>query len=550
SNFAGNQPVRMTNNRIANNATGVHVQSNGSAVLLENDLGGNTVFALRNDTAVAISADRNWWGSNLAAAVAAEVSGPVNQVPWLASGTDLSGATGFQPFLWATTTGSVTTLAGSAGADTGSIVAGDPVTMTMNGESATTALAELLDLRIVLDDGADVFTLDAIGVPATIDTGAGVDTLIGPAGSADWQITAADGGSITGVVTSFTGAENLTGRSGADNFFFVSPGILSGALDGGLGNDVLDLTASPGATANVTGPGSLDGVAGTSSVLGSGFDNINGIIGSPADVVVTKSGPASVDAGAPITYTITVTNAGPNPAVDVTLTDVLPSGTTFSSLAAPAGWTCSTPAVGAAGTVTCTQISLPPGAAAFTLIVTAPATAGTLTNTANVTSANEGSPGNETSAAMTNVVVPEADLAITKSGPAALASGANVTYTVTVTNNGPRDATSVRVTDNIPAGLTLVSATPSQGTCAGNPALVCDLGTIANGAGATITIQATVTTAAPVTNTATVQAAQPDPNPLNNSSTTVGALAIPTMSEWLLMLMLAALALSGALRLR
>ncbi|HEU4523263.1 MAG TPA: hypothetical protein VFT12_14735, partial [Thermoanaerobaculia bacterium] len=66
SNFAGNQPVRMTNNRIANNATAVHVQSNGSAVLLENDLGGNTVLALRNDTAVAISADRNWWGSNLA----------------------------------------------------------------------------------------------------------------------------------------------------------------------------------------------------------------------------------------------------------------------------------------------------------------------------------------------------------------------------------------------------------------------------------------------------------------------------------------------------
>ena len=42
--------------------------------------------------------------------------------------------------------------------------------------------------------------------------------------------------------------------------------------------------------------------------------------------------------------------------------------------------------------------------------------------------------------------------------------GDTITFTVTLTNNGPNAATSVQVTDLLPAGLTFVSATPSQGT--------------------------------------------------------------------------------------
>ena len=67
-----------------------------------------------------------------------------------------------------------------------------------------------------------------------------------------------------------------------------------------------------------------------------------------------------VVAGNTLTYTVAVTNGGPTHASNVSLTDALPIGTTFVSATMP-GWTCTTPAVGANGTVTCTLASFVPG---------------------------------------------------------------------------------------------------------------------------------------------------------------------------------------------
>jgi len=80
---------------------------------------------------------------------------------------------------------------------------------------------------------------------------------------------------------------------------------------------------------------------------------------------------STVLSGHNIAYTITVTNNGPSDAAGLLLSDAIPAGTSFNSLTAPTGWTCSTPAVGAAGPVSCTAASLPNGASAqFTLVVT------------------------------------------------------------------------------------------------------------------------------------------------------------------------------------
>ena len=123
--------------------------------------------------------------------------------------------------------------------------------------------------------------------------------------------------------------------------------------------------------------------------------------------------PDPVFPGAPLTYTITVANGGPGAATGLTMTDTLPANTVFASLAAPAGWSCTTPAVGAGGTVTCTATSLAASTnAVFTLVVTvAPGVAGgtVLTNTASVTqTSTEGTPGDE-SATTTTTVAASAD---------------------------------------------------------------------------------------------------------------------------------------------
>ena len=113
-----------------------------------------------------------------------------------------------------------------------------------------------------------------------------------------------------------------------------------------------------------------------------------------------------------------------------------------------------------------------------------------------------------------------ADLAITKvdsSDP--ITAGSDLTYTLTVTNNGPNPASGVTVVDNLPAGVTLRSSTASQGSCSGTTNVTCSLGDLASGASATVTIVVTTSTAGTLSNSASVSGNQPDPNSANNSAT-------------------------------
>jgi uncharacterized repeat protein (TIGR01451 family)/CSLREA domain-containing protein len=126
------------------------------------------------------------------------------------------------------------------------------------------------------------------------------------------------------------------------------------------------------------------------------------------------------------------------------------------------------------------------------------------------------------------VVPTGADLSITKSGaPNPVVSGNRLTYTLTVTNSGPQDATGITVTDALPGSVHFKSVSSSQGTCtrstATNPqpkggTVTCSAGNLANGAKATITIVVTTTTPGTATNTAKVSGNESDPDSSNNSS--------------------------------
>ena len=112
---------------------------------------------------------------------------------------------------------------------------------------------------------------------------------------------------------------------------------------------------------------------------------------------------------------------------------------------------------------------------------------------------------------------PETNLAVSKTASNdAPIVGTNVTFTVTASNNGPSAATVVKVTDNLPAGYTLVSATASTGTWA-SPTWT--IGDMANGASATLSVIATVNAAGPYANTATIMGAETDPTASNNTAT-------------------------------
>jgi uncharacterized repeat protein (TIGR01451 family) len=98
----------------------------------------------------------------------------------------------------------------------------------------------------------------------------------------------------------------------------------------------------------------------------------------------------------------------------------------------------------------------------------------------------------------------EADLSLTKAGPLGrVPTGRNMTYTLTVANNGPDGASEVTVVDQLPPAVSLVSAAPSQGGCDESVGTVrCGLGSMANGATATVDIVVRPTLAGTILNTA------------------------------------------------
>ena len=283
-----------------------------------------------------------------------------------------------------------------------------------------------------------------------------------------------------------------------------------------------------------------------------------------ADLAIAKTTPTTTaPAGSLITWTITLTNNGPSAAANPVMTDTLPASLLFRSISAPAGFTCTTPAFRTTGTITCNAATLANGASAVFTLVTevAQGATGTLTNNATASSATtDGNAGNSGVTTSPVAIGPSsADLTITKTTPTtSIPAGSNVTYTITVGNAGPSTATNVVVNDTLPAGLQFVSATPSQGTCNAASPVVCNLGTILAGGNATVTLVARATgTTTTVSNTATAtspDATGPDtattPAIPVTTSTAEPAAAIPTLSEWMLLVMAGLLGLVALVKAR
>ena len=250
-----------------------------------------------------------------------------------------------------------------------------------------------------------------------------------------------------------------------------------------------------------------------------------------ADLALTQSVvPTVVAGGNNLTYIESLTNSGPGSATSPVIYQQTPTNTTFVSITAPANWTCATPAVGATGQVICTWIGnggvFTNGSnSSFTYVVqvnggTAAGT--TIVNSANATSlTTDGTPQNN--ATTTTVLVESAtgaDLSLSMTAsPSPVFISSTLTYIIQVQNLGLVNAANVSVTDTIPAGATFVSATPS-GSCTQTASVVCNLGTLANGASTTVTVVVT-SPISPTTlsNTAAVSTSTADPVVGNNSAT-------------------------------
>jgi uncharacterized repeat protein (TIGR01451 family) len=249
-------------------------------------------------------------------------------------------------------------------------------------------------------------------------------------------------------------------------------------------------------------------------------------IGKTADLSITKTGPASVNAADQFAYTLSVSNAGPDAASAVTVSDPLPPGVSFVS-AAGSGWACS-----GTTTVTCTLDSLAVGATSPNIVISVRApTVGTttLSNSASVSSATPGlGSSSNISATVQTSVVPRADLSITKIGPGSVNASTQFAYTLSISNAGPNAASAVSVSDSLPPEVTLVSASGSGWTCSGTATVTCSLSSLAVGAAPTIVINVTAPAqGGQISNSASVSSATSDPNTADNTSATVQTTVVP-----------------------
>ena len=244
-----------------------------------------------------------------------------------------------------------------------------------------------------------------------------------------------------------------------------------------------------------------------------------------SDLAVAKSVDDSTpNEGQVITYTILLTNNGPQTATSVQVSDLLPAGVTLTATNISQGSYSSTSGIWSVGTLTVNtnatlalQVSINNGTAEASI-----------TNTAYILSADQAdlSTGNNTS--RTTIVVQSADIAILKTvDNATPAAGNQIVYTITATNRGPNSASGLEVVDLLPTNLTLVSSNLTHGTYNSTNGLW-SIGSIPAFTNAILTLTATVNTGTEnlaITNTARKwAAAEADPFSTNNTGTVVIAI--------------------------
>jgi uncharacterized repeat protein (TIGR01451 family) len=384
----------------------------------------------------------------------------------------------------------------------------------------------------------------------------------GGGGAGGTIIFFANSGSLAGLTV------NASGGNGGLAWSTKAPGTFPGnrhGSGGGGGGGVILLSGTPGSMSVSGGangytntvqdsygatPGAA-GVSATNLAITETPGTQSGAYCAGADVSVTNAAaPNPVSAGASITYTQVVSNAGPQDALNAVFSEALPVNTTFQSISAPAGWSCNSNAsILSTGAINCTNADMPTGAGGtgtFTIVtlVNAGTTFGTqIVDTANITSGtNDPNLANNSATAITVVgTASSAYLTLTKTAAPTVVAGSNITYTLVMTNNGPAAAAPVGMYDTVPTNTTFVSVGAAGWSCSAPPVggtgnIACTLASLASGGSATFTLVVNVPSTGVangtiISNTANANSAIPNPNPTAASATANVTVAGATQAD-------------------
>ncbi|MEP6637332.1 MAG: PQQ-dependent sugar dehydrogenase, partial [Acidobacteriota bacterium] len=329
----------------------------------------------------------------------------------------------------------------------------------VTGYTGSTNFPTAIPLQLSNGGGTDAF----VAKLNTAGNGLVYSTYLGGSGNENFSSTTTFSGTI--VVDAGTNAY-VTGFTASSNFPTAAP--FQSANAGGASDAFIARISDAGPTADFS------------------------VNGSPSS--------QTVNPGNSTQYTITVTPSGGFTGNVGLVVTGLPTGATPSFNPASINITASNP-----------------GTSVLTISTTAATTPGTYPLTITATA------GNLQHSTSVSLIIPGptgADLSIADTAsPNPGIVGATLTYRIIVTNNGPSPATNVTVTDPLPAGVTFVSATPTQGMCSGTSSIICSLGSVAATSSATVSLAVVPQAAGQLTNNANVVASESDPDNSNNTST-------------------------------
>jgi uncharacterized repeat protein (TIGR01451 family) len=278
----------------------------------------------------------------------------------------------------------------------------------------------------------------------------------------------------------------------------------------------------PGATGTLENTATVYSLVTYDPDLTNNESTVTTTVNSLADLVLTKQEiTAPVQPGGSIAYLITVYNAGPSDATDVTITDVIDPGVISGAEYS---------ADGGANWISPWNGSINMGALAYQgtlnlrirgVVVAAPPNP--IPNTASVSSTvGDPNTSNNTSTIYTPLGE-EADVSIAKTGPASVYAGEDIVYTLSVTNNSPTfSAADVAISDNIdPNYISGTEFSLDAGFTWSAWATPYSIGTLAPQQTVAILIRGTVLSDVTTdsVNTATVESSTPDGDLTNNTST-------------------------------
>ncbi len=274
----------------------------------------------------------------------------------------------------------------------------------------------------------------------------------------------------------------------------------------------VDIIAKTTKTGNITNSASVS-ASETDSDISNNSSEVSVTVIELTDAYINGSIDDTVTyyIGDELTYSFEVGNNSSNPATDVTAEIVLPTNLSISSVDTDTG-ICST----TGQKVTCIVGDISSTNANITVEATSSA-AGNFDVEASVTTTKTDSNEDNNSDTVSVTIKPKSDIAVSLSDSSdPIYAGNNLTYTITVKNNGPSDASNIKIEDTLPSGISFISASTGCSEAAG--VVTCDIASLAKGVSTSVQVVIKPSVPETITNKVTVSATEFDPVITNNSA--------------------------------